>query len=410
MSESQLKTLLEEAINVTFLAIVEIDWLGQESAESQVSSKKLDNLTELVFDRNGGHFPDKLMGMIPSSLNLLYLDLDNQINWSKVQRIFRMQQNLINLRLSNMQINEFEGEPELNKLKVLRLQDVKFNGQAFQNFIDFIKRQKDLENVEMEVRTDEIMNGNSYNGVIKDILKKNTLKSLSVTPGSLDNFIATLDTPNPTLEMLVLTSDQDGQFELSNIVRYFPNITNLVFFCRGPFFPFIATIFASSDFRPLNTLKKLKQLSLIPCNDQMLEQIDMNSLNWFTCASPVYDNDNWEGFIRKHQNLVGLMVISKFFPINQLRFVEEHLPKLENLDCYGITEISEGSEKSVIQIVGKLYQKLKFLHVEMEFPNVEEAIQTFRASFPNVKIEIRNDKVIVRKPLVNQIDSLIQDL
>jgi hypothetical protein len=196
MSVSQLQTLLEDAINVTFLAIVKIDWLGeQKSAKSQISPMKLNKLTELFFDRNGGFFPKKLMGMVPASLKSLYLDLNNQMNWSDVQVIFRMQQNLINLWLSKIQIDEFKSEPELNKLEELRLQDVTFNGQAFQNFMDFIKRQKDLKKVEMKVRADEILNGNSYTEVIKHILKQKTLKILSVTPGNLDHFIATLNTP-----------------------------------------------------------------------------------------------------------------------------------------------------------------------------------------------------------------------
>jgi hypothetical protein len=74
---------------------------------------------------------------------------------------------------------------------------------------------------------------------------------------------------------------------------------------------------------------------------------------------------------------------------------------LKNLDCYGLTKIPEGSEKSAIEIVGKLYGKLKNLHLEMEFPNVEAAITRFKA-FPEIKIEINNKRVIVRKPTINQ--------
>ncbi len=232
MSQSHLQKLIGQAPNLRYLELDKIEFLPVPDEESLETSKTLNNLKGFSF--KGEQFPQILNQIVPDSLKTLFLDLGNRNIWKDVLGVFKKQKRLVDLYLLNIEIDEFEKDPETNKLTFLELNGVTFNHQAFESFVTFIKAQRNFEDVEFSVEKDEAKNSHNYNEAFKHILQQNTLKNFEALAGNILDLFNSLSTPNPYVKSMKL-KNVPAQLDFSHISRCFPNISSLSLYCKEAF-------------------------------------------------------------------------------------------------------------------------------------------------------------------------------
>jgi hypothetical protein len=330
--------------------------------------------------------------IMPDSLRVLEIGLIDQIdmevvnNWTDTQRYFGKQKELKKLWLTNFIIEGFRFESELNQIESLKMNRVQFKGpSAFQDFSNFIRTQKNVQSVELDILDDEDWNNNNYTELCTYLLKRNKLKSFKLMSIRIPDLLRLID-PIPNLENLELYNGDLEDLDCSQIVRLFPNLSS-----------FLLDYAHISDISPLNFLKQLRTLSLDSANNLMIEQLDVNGLTriYINCF-PDVDIEVWERFTRKHGDLRHLELFDAI--LEQLQIVLANLAKLESLSVGLLDELSDDNEKLAIETIGKLYEKLDKIEITATFEN-PEVTADFKMSFPGIPIEAEYGMVTVRKSI-----------
>jgi hypothetical protein len=392
LSESHLLQLLAHTGNVRALYFQSVALLTKCQVATTETPRVLEKL-EFLRCEDGKISAINFNDIVPDSLEVLeigdqiYIDMEVENDWTDTQRYFGKQKQLKRLWLAFFFIEEFRYEPELNQIESLKMKRVQFKGpSAFQDFSNFIRAQKNMQSVELDIFDDEYWNGNNYTELCTCLLKRNKLKSFKLMSERIPELLRTLGDPIPTLENLELYYGEWEDFDCSQIARLFPNLSSLLLdYAHIP------------DIRPLNSLNSLRTLSLDSANNLMIEQLDVKGLRRIIISSfPDVDIEVWERFTRKHGDLRHLKLFRA--TIEQLQIVLANLEKLEFLSVSLLDELSDDTEKLAIETIGKLYEKLDKIEITATFEN-PEVTADFKMSFPGIPIEAEYGMVTVRKSI-----------
>jgi hypothetical protein len=199
-----------------------------------------------------------------------------------------------------------------------------------------------------------------------------------------------MESPNTTLEELILTIFEED-FECSQIVRVFPNLSSLSLETVS----WDQTPDVAPDVPALNSPKNLKSLYLSTASEQTLEQLEIGSLTSIGIhLDSTPDKATWDNFIRKHSDLTYLN--SSGMTIELIENILVDLPKLEILQCPGLAQITEDNERLAIETIEKFFQKLENFMISVKFTNLE-AIANLKIKCPGISIEVKHERVIIKK-------------
>jgi hypothetical protein len=199
-----------------------------------------------------------------------------------------------------------------------------------------------------------------------------------------------MESPNTTLEELILTIFEED-FECSQIVRVFPNLSSLSLETVS----WDQTPDVAPDVPALNSPKNLKSLYLSTASEQTLKQLEIGSLTSigiYLDSTP--DKATWDNFIRKHSDLTYLKTSGMTIELIENILVD--LPKLEVL-CLSLAQITDDNERLAIETIEKLFAKLDDFSISVKFTN-PEAIACLKIKCPGISFEkAERGRFLIRK-------------
>jgi hypothetical protein len=387
--ESQLLELLGKTIKVRALNFSRVQ-IPPAAGRPNEMPKQLNRLEYLKFGE--GSIPAHLSDIVPNTLKILNFGWNSHDeDWTTAQRYFGKQKRLKKLSIGAHEIAQFEFDSECTQIESLELYLTRFrNSTAFQSLSDFMRAQKNIHTVFLDVTLDESEFGNNYKEICKHLLKQKTLKSFTLQSEMILDLLRIMECPNTTLEELILTIFEED-FDYSQIARLFPNLSSLSLETIS----WNRILDVAPDVAALNSLKNLKSLNLDPANEQMLEQLEIKSLSSIGIHSnSILDKATWNRFLRTHNHLKCLSTSA--LTIEHIENILVDLPNLDNLQCFRMAQITDDNERLAIKIIEKLFQKLENFMILVKFTN-PEATAILKMNCPGISIEVKRERVIIKK-------------
>jgi hypothetical protein len=368
--------------------------------------------------------------IIPSSLTtLLFIG-------EAVAEILARQQRLISLSFFYLQINSFNYNPSNCHIKNLLIRDVVFPIKSvFQKFGEFMKIQKSLVDLDLRICERELRNNNDYTDILTHLLSLKSLKKLLIGCGNLIfTPLSKISVCNPAVQNLTIIDPPNGA-DLQKLANFFPNVTDLQIGWENNID--IDTDNVAINLKPINSMKKIRSLSIDYLTEEMFAQLDLKQMmefrmDWFGSNPFIIYSDyafldeefdvdvalpieilegrstNWRTFINNNCQLEILHMPEARIPMELLQITLENLPLLKNLsmmvdDCnfslahYNPSEytfdeyleiyVKEQAVKTA-KLIGENYDRFEHLHLVLH-DRGEHVVKHLVENYPKVKVEKR---------------------
>ncbi len=371
-----------------------------------------------------------LTALIPSSLSNLEIF---SVHGSSVAEILAKQRNLAYLATINLKTTVLHYHPSNRHIKTLAIHDLVFPIQSdFQEFCNFMKNQKCVEDLNFTICEDELKNNNDYSEILTHLLSLQTLKKLQIecvnqifTPAFKINIY------NPALETLIIVNTiPPTETNFKKLPHFFPNVTNLEIFW---FYDSELFDNFSVDLTPINSMSKIRKFETDYMSEEMLTQLELKEMREFSgvISYPDYSdileesfdeplpNDNlesrsasWEIFTNNNCQLEVLYL--SYIPMELLQIALESLPLLKSLracvdgcnyssaqfqpECtfeeYKEAYVPEQAKKTA-KLIGKHYDRFEHLVLKL-LQDGNHIINHLKKYHPYVKTEKRTYDEIQR--------------
>jgi hypothetical protein len=329
--------------------------------------------------------------VLPDSMDNLHILSEHPKKISINQKKIRV------LKLSCSEVKDFKYNNENSDIKELKLKSLKFpEKKTFDSFTDFIKIQKSVKLAVFDIEKDEEDNQNDYSAILNHLLNLETLKYFKISYRDALKILPQLQITNPSVEFLFMDVDA-MEVDFESFARFFPNITSLKINYKN--------LYESSeelrkktikDFSAMNGCQKLQKIKTNFITGSILgrifirdlRELHLELLSLYPHQWGLLDLDPWQKFVKRHKNLELLKMSYPVLGFEHLKLILEGLPRLQRLTLE--LKIVDEKTDETIQLLGKntgkWYDRMKDLHISMDFDSTEDIDKKFKELFPNLEI------------------------
>jgi hypothetical protein len=364
ISKLSLLELLRETHKLKSLFLEDVQ-INDGSLEIQ-EKFKLETL-EILYMENVNN-PSTVADWVADNLVFLtIIDSPTRYSWDQMGRVFSIQKNLLQLNLSGVDIENFQYLQENCFVNDLALRDICFNNdKAFQSFAEFIKLQKNIATVQLDIVQDEKQNGNNYREILIHLWNLDTLSSFQIACADVATYLSR-NFQNTSIEKFVIENELPKGFVLENIAFSFANVSVLDLNFEAPH-PNIynSCRFYNVNLSSLNSLQYLIKLKLNYVTNNMLNQLELPELREFSVSrTPQTDMEIWKKFIKKCPELLSLQMMENHFSNAHLQIILETAKNLNHLE-FGLSKKTAPSEIEIlIKLVSDCYKRLTTMKIRL---------------------------------------------
>lgn len=361
---------------------------------------KLKNLKYLYLEEVKN--PAFIADVIPDTVTFLQMNEseENWTDWNQVRRIFEIQQKNHHLILSSLVVDDFEYSQENCSLYELSLDDVVFRTkEAFKKFSDFMKLQKNILKLKLDITSDELESQNDYSEIMTHLLNIETLDRVNLC--CTDHLtIFTLKVHNKSTRKLVIDNFIQKDFSLILISSCFPNLTSLELNFEEPKRSSLNLYIrhANIDLTLLNLLLGLKVLKLNYVTNEMLKKLELPQLQEFVVwCTPVPDLKVWKKFTENCPKIQTLQIFDNQFTYYHVLEISKNFQDLKHLECGMARNVPREKEKLAFNLISDFYKKLNYMILKLRFFNNQKVATKFQLQLPEVSLDLNEDFLIIKK-------------